>query len=456
MSTGQSRYSNNLRACIKQSGYTVQEIAKESNIPLRTLFDYCRGKTPLPRKRLDVLVRLLGYPIESIMPVMDTPGTLSLIESENAQEAVSTLLEAHKIDQLRRELLQQTAGFVSVAVMSLSHLSPNEDLLDRLSKALKRPSSIDETTLNYLEARTAGYWQDRHGALVASHDLLSYVIEHLQKVITLLEGSLLPSIRLHLCCIASEVAQLAGHILFDMNEFAYARNFHRAAITAALEGKSRALEAVAWGRMSFTWTYSGNPLEALRYIQEARRLAVADGNTTVRAYLAAVEAEIQAILGDSEACLKALEIAECVEDRQYSKEEMCWLQFDRSRLVGYQGTSFRRLYRHEDVRTRHFLEKAQKALTDALILLDHTRAQRRPALLIDLASTYAQQKDVEAACGYGIQALSIIARTKSHAVARRLLALRQELEPWKDSPCVNNLDQQIVSLITSGGYRGVV
>jgi transcriptional regulator with XRE-family HTH domain len=456
MATLQVRYPNRLRAYIKLSGYTVKEVAEESNIPLRTLFDYCAGKTPIPRKRLDMLARLLGYPVESIMSINDTPDVLSLVKSENTQETVPTSLGAYETDKLRRELLQQAAGFVSAAVISSSHLLLNEDFFDRLSRALKRPSSIDETTLNYLEARTAGYWQDRHGAVVASCDLFSYVIEHLQKIITLLEGSLFPSIRTRLCCIVSGIAQLAGHLLFDMSEFTRSRNFHKIAITAALEGENQALEAVSWGRMSFTWTYNGNPLEALRYIKEARRLAIGNVNTTVRAYLAAVEAEIQAILGNSEACLKALEIAECVEAQQYPEEEMYWLHFDRSRLAGYQGISFRRLYCHEDARTHFFLEKAQKALTNALILLDPTRIQRRPALLIDLADTYAQQRDVEGAYGYALQALSVIAQTKSHVVAKRLLTLREGLEPWKDSPYVKNLDQQMASLITHGGYRGTV
>jgi transcriptional regulator with XRE-family HTH domain len=455
MATVCVRYPNRLRECIKLSGYTVKEVAEETNIPIRTLFDYCGGKTPIPRKRLEMLASLLGYPVEFIMPVNDTFTAMCLVESENTQESISTQLEVHKMDKLRRELLRQAPGFISAAFLTSSYPLLNEDLLDRLSHALMKPSSIDETTLNYFEARTAGYWQDRHGALVASRDLLSYVLEHLQRVITLLEGSQFPSIRTRLCCIASGIAQLAGHLFFDMNEFARARNFHQVAITAAREGENQALEAVAWGRMSFTWTYSGNAPEALRCIQEARCLATGNVNTTVRAYLAAVEAEIQATLGNSEACLKAIEIAECVEDQRYPKEEMYWLHFDRSRLAGYQGTCFRRLYHPEDVRTHYLLEKAQKALTDALTLLDPARVQRRPALLIDIAGTYAQGGDAEGACVHAIQSLSIMAQTKSHTVARRLFTLRQDLEPWKDSRYVRDMDQQMESLIGPGGYRGI-
>jgi hypothetical protein len=95
-----------------------------------------------------------------------------------------------------------------------------------------------------------------------------------------------------------------------MGDFAHARQFHQVAISAAQEGNNQALEAAAWGRISFTWTYSGNAPEALNCIREARRLATRSANTTVRTYLAAVEAEIQAILGDRVSCLQALHAAE--------------------------------------------------------------------------------------------------------------------------------------------------
>ncbi|MFL5657361.1 MAG: helix-turn-helix domain-containing protein [Ktedonobacteraceae bacterium] len=353
----------------------------------------------------------------------------------------------------RRELFQE--GLHAGVTLLTSYELINNEVLDRFFRALRKPSTIDERTLSYFELRTEGYWRDRHSAALASSDLFSYVIEHLQKVITLLEGSLFPSVRARLCCIASGIAQLAGHLLFDMGEFARARKFHQGAITAAQEGGNQALEAVAWGRMSFTWTYNSNPLEALRCIQEARRLAAGNVNTTVRAYLAAVEAEIQAILGNRELCLQALHVAERVEDQQYPKEEMYWLRFDCSRLAGYQGICFRRLYHPEDARTHSFLDEARQALTDALTLLDPARIQRRPALLIDIAGTYAQQGDVDRACGQAMQALSIMAQIQSQTVVKRLLTLRQELEPWKDTQSVKNLDQQMIPLITARGFRGI-
>jgi transcriptional regulator with XRE-family HTH domain/tetratricopeptide (TPR) repeat protein len=373
------------------------------------------------------------------------------------------MLDTRRVHALRQEYLTEGGHAVNrreftrkaIGIATAAFISPDDlfetDFLDRCFRALKKPSTIDERFLDYLEARTAQYWQERHGAMLASNDLLGFVIEHLQRVIDLLEETLLPSIRTRLCCIASGIAQLAGHLLFDMGKSAQARAFHHLAVTAAQEGGNQALEAVAWGRMSFTWTYSQQATEALRCIQEARRLATRSVNATVRAYLAAVEAEIQATLEQRAACLEALDAAEEFEDRQYSKEEVYWLHFDRSRLAGYQGICFRRLYHPDDARTQSFLSKAQQALTDALSLLEPTRIQRRPTLLIDLASTYAQQGDVDGASEHAMQSLSILAQTKSQTTVKRLLTLRQELEPWQDTQSIKNLDHQIAQHISMSG-----
>ncbi len=392
-------------------------------------------------------------------PATHPPGNSSQEDGMLDTRIVQALRQEHLRERghavNRRDFTQKAIGIATAAFFSPDDLL-DADFLDRCYRALKKPSTIDERFLDYLEARTAHYWQDRHGAALASSDLLGFVIEHLQKVIDLLEETLLPSIRTRLCCIASGIAQLAGHLLFDMGKSAQARNFHHLAVTAAHEGGSQALEAVAWGRMSFTWTYSQNATEALSCIQEAQRLAARSVNSTVRAYLAAVEAEIQATLENRVSCLEALDAAEKVDDRQYPKEEVYWLHFDRSRLAGYQGICFRSLYHPEDARTQSFLDKAQQALTDALALLEPTRIQRRPTLLIDLASTYAQQGDVDGAYEHAVQSLSILAQTKSQTTVKRLLTLRQELEPWKDTQSIKNLDQQIAQHISMSAYRGIL
>jgi hypothetical protein len=202
--------------------------------------------------------------------------------------------------------------------------------------------------------------------------------------------------------------------------------------------------------MSFTWTYDNRSQAALSCIQQARRLIKENVSPQVRSWLAAVEAEIWANLGDLDACLKAFNVAEYIEDKQ-SSEDSYWIHFDRSLLAGYKGVCFRRLYRPEDRRTHPFLDDAQKALLNALTGLDSTLILRKPTYHIDLASTYIPQEEIGQACEHAHQAVTIIARIKSQTTLQRLLVLRQDLEKWKDTLEVEALDEHMAPLLLSRG-----
>src|SRR6266536_2060977 len=199
--------------------------------------------------------------------------------------------------------------------------------------------------------------------------------------------------------------------------------------------------------MSFTWSYSGKVQKALPCIQQARSLAAGKTAQVVQAYLWAVEAEIQAMLHDREASLKALGEAEWINTQSENGEDHYWLRFDRSRLEGYQGTCFQRFYRPEDPQTVTFLTQAQKTLKEALALLSPSMMQRRPALLIDLARTFTQQGEIEEACAYAIQAIILLAQLQSRTGMQRLLTLRQDLEPWIETSSVKKVDEHLETLL---------
>ncbi|MBE3560452.1 MAG: hypothetical protein IMW89_14695 [Ktedonobacteraceae bacterium] len=301
--------------------------------------------------------------------------------------------------------------------------------------------------MRYLETRTAHYWQDRHSAVVAAPVLLSYVLEHLRRLLTFLERPLFPSERSRLCTLASETAQLIGDLFFELADYSQARSFHQQAIRAAQEADHPALEATAWGRLSFAWTYSGNPQKALFCTQQARSLAEGKSSQIVQAFLCAIEAEVQALLNNRGAALKALDDAERLERLSRNTEEHPWLHFDHARLEGYRGICFRYFYYPKKSQTTAFLAQAQKALEDALNSLLPSMLHHRPTLLIDLASIYTQQGEVEAACAHALQATTILAQMRSGVGTQRLLALRRDLAPWRDTTYVKNLDEVVATLL---------
>jgi hypothetical protein len=85
--------------------------------------------------------------------------------------------------------------------------------------------------------------------------------------------------------------------------------------------------------------------------------------------------------------------------------------------------------------------------------LDPTLMRRQPTFHIDIAATYVPQGEVELACTHALQAVTIVAQIKAQTVLQRLLTLRQNLEPWKDTQYVQNVDGQMTSLLKSGWYR---
>ena len=375
---------------------------------------------------------LSELPQTDLLPLFSQAVTQGILQAVGEREG-------DMMDQLRRQLVGQVLTGTGATILAASHPVLSAELAERLTRALNKPSSLDEKTLLYLQKRIDTYWQDRNTVALPSYNLLPYVLEDLQKLTMLFEGSLLPTVRTHLCTLAATAAMLIGELYYDMRKYTRARTFQELAITAAHEANNPALEAVAWGRNSFAWTYDGHPREAHTSIQEAQHLA-RSVNGTVRSWLAAVEAEIEANLGDRDACLKALKAAEAVENQRHLPQENYWIYFDSSLLAGYQGVSLLKL---SSFGYKQLVQDAQTALQTALDLLDPSMRRRQPTLLVDLASAYVQQQHIEQACECALSAIDIIRDLHSNVLFQRLLTLRNMLEPWKETQYVQALDRSM-------------
>lgn len=428
------KYPNRLRQAIKQCGLTIQAVAEETNIPLRTLFDYCAGRVPIPKKRLEAIANITGYPPEYLIPAFADAGGTYLLQSEQADVWISSGA-VNKVDKLRRKLLQQL-----LVVAGTMLIVPREGLIgtdawERLSLALNNSYCVDAATLRHLEALTDTYWELYRSA-IAKIDMLSSVSGHLFAVTRLLQSSQPVAAQSRLCSIASNTAQIIGEIYFDMNDPKTADAYYTLAIEAAQEVDDRALWAIALGRKGFLSIYNGEFQKALPFFQEAYGLAEQTTTGKSKSWLTMMESEALSHLKRKDDCFATLEKTERVfdQDRSPTGVDKHWTGFSRSTLTGYKGVCYMRL---------QLPGEAQSLLRASLDELSPGPTRRRSIILTDLALTYLQQKKVEEACEVASQALLCAVHTKSTRALQRLRNFQNELRTWKTLPCVKRFNEQL-------------
>ncbi|MFD8380632.1 tetratricopeptide repeat protein [Streptomyces sp. NPDC059679] len=126
-----------------------------------------------------------------------------------------------------------------------------------------------------------------------------------------------------------------------------------------------------------------------------------DHTLSTRHWVAAVQAEAYAGLGDLPACERALDTAEEVRRLPSPGHNNGWLRFDGSRLAEERGARYLQLGR---------LDLAEETLQEALRQVTMVQGQsyrRRAAVLTDLASIGAKRSDVQQVITYGYKALRL-------------------------------------------------
>jgi len=285
MSVRAPKYPNRLREAIKHQGFTVKEVAEETAIPVRTLFDYCAGRMPIPRKRLELLAHTIGCPIGALVSSYADANSASLVQSEEESLGVldvtravekpvfstAPLQSGEDQNECNTSYFPQETGTVQVAegIEGVNRREANKKITDlaggllivssknmlypplweRLARTLTKSFNVDEVTLQGLEQITRSYWQLR--ASVGYRNLIGGFQGHLETVVQLLRCPQSTVSHKRLCAVSSEIAQRIGAINFDINDYSTARAYYKVSIEAAKESENYTLWAAGLGRMSF-------------------------------------------------------------------------------------------------------------------------------------------------------------------------------------------------------------
>jgi transcriptional regulator with XRE-family HTH domain len=300
------------------------------------------------------------------------------------------------------------------------------------------PRKVDPAELDEYEQLNAHLW--RVFALAKSKRAVYPVVrQQLDQLTATLQRSHTDATHERLCTLTSDLFQLAGEVFFDSNRYTDAAHCYTLAASAGKEADAYDLWACALTRHSFIGLYEHNFTGTAPMLEAASRLAQrGDSELSTRYWVAAVQAEVYAGLGDLDGCNRALDTAQAVHALTGPVHTDGWLRFDGSRLAEQRGACYTRLQRYD---------LAETALTDALS--QKLSARRRGSVLTDLTLLGIQRGDIDQVLKYGGAALALAQHTGSGWVGRKLADVRTQLAPLSTDTRIAELTGSITALTRS-------
>jgi len=234
-------------------------------------------------------------------------------------------------DMIRREFLRVIAVTGALAALPA-------DEVEALAEGVRRGASADFLRMN------SHLWQVYQLAS-SKGSVYPIVREQLAALNTTLDGRSDVEARV-LCSAAGDLFQLAGELAFDSNRYMDAAASYTLAASASKEAGSFDLWACALVRHAYVDMSERQYNEAVGILAAAERIARrGDSSLSTRHWVASVQAEAYAGLGDLTACERALDQAEKVIDLGGRAHNGGWLRFDGSRLAEERGARYVQLGR---------------------------------------------------------------------------------------------------------------
>ncbi|MEV0675853.1 helix-turn-helix transcriptional regulator [Actinosynnema sp. NPDC050436] len=410
----------------EQMGYTQESFGAAVGVEFSTVGRWERGDlTPQPYRRRRI-AKALDMSLDELGALLAPPRQTSTVAVVPAD-----LAEAD--DMNRRDLLRLFS--MTGALLSLPADEAALGDVDRLAGAA-RTGSVDMSGVVEFAQLNSHLW--RVFALTPTKaQVLSLVRAQLDVLTDALRRPQTPAIRRRLCELAADLYQLAGEIFFDGDRYTDAAHCYALAATAGREAAASDLWACALTRHAFIAVYERRFAEAVPLLDLAADLARrGDPALSTRQWIAAVQAETFAGLGDPDTCQRALDTAAEVEHLQGTVHNGGWLRFDGSRLAEERGTCYVHLGRYD---------LAEAALTDSLA--GHLTARRKAGVLTDLAMIGVHRRDTDQVATYVDAALATARQTGSGVIARKLRGLQPNLAPLLPDQQIQRLDAEITELV---------
>lgn len=339
-------------------------------------------------------------------------------------------------DVNRRELLRlMTATSTLLAIPAID--------ADRVAHAVEHPRHLDPATLDDYERLNAELWQ-RFTTAQAKRDVFPDARHQLATLNRALNEPQRADLQQRLSTLAGDLFQLCGEIFFDCDSYEDAAHCYSEAAHASKEARDFDLWACAMTRHAFVNIYEQKYKDAAPLLGGAAQLAArGDSTRSTRYWVAAVQAQTYAGLGNLAACKRALDQAEMVSHLSGQSRSTGWLRFEGSRLDEERGACYVTLQRPDLAEP-----VLQKALGRGISI------RRRGGVLADLAVAGAQQGDVGQVLMYGAAALDTVRQSGSAGyLGRKVSGLRSHLAPYLGDRHVRYLDAQIKDTASAAAHH---
>lgn len=259
-------------------------------------------------------------------------------------------------------------------------------------------------------------------------------VAHAQLGAALLSGTGPQAQRERLAGSLAEASLLAVRLAyFDLKRADQAKLHGRNALIAAREADDHQLASAILAHLAFIPAYENKPGEARDLMRAAYAHAARGVTPAQRSWLHAVDAEVEAKIGDAKRSVDLIGRAEdAIAERGGGDQVPEWLDFyDPTRLNGFKG------FCHANGGNP---DLAREALLASLMALKPSEAKQRTIVLADMADIAVQTKEIEEACKTLVRALDNLDAHWYGMGWDRIRNVRTKMETYADSRVVRELD----------------
>lgn len=353
-------------------------------------------------------------------------------------EEVSTLEGSRPPDDegtdMRRRDLFKTAGAVVAGTSWLA-----DTPWQRLSDSVLRGRTVDRTTVQLVEDRTAEFYSAEETR--PARDILADLQRHRQMLDSLLANAQQSTLRDRLLVAMGESDVLLGWMYFDLGSTELAVNAYRQALQLAGQTGDGALAACVLGYWSYLAAGRGDTRSAVGMLERAESAVSGMNAPATRSWIAVRLAEETASAGERTTSLRALDRAMTAFDFASPRTERPWTGFfTASRLGSSTVATYTRL-------NHRAADAAARSLLGSLSVGDN---KVRGLILAELATAAAHARDFEKAGDLSQEAIRIVTRTEANFARKKLEDLATSL-PTATTPALR-LRRQITAGLSASRH----